>query len=525
MRWISIAAAVLAVFALWVAFRGSPAPAPVGEGVAAAAAEPTDNATELAPLPGRREAPLPTLVVVDETERAIAKAAIWPYAERDDGTATTDGAPLAQSGSDGRIVWRGLGDPDERVLVRADGYVPAVVQCGPGFEHVVRLRASPRVTVRVIRDVGAPLAGARVVLSAQVLSTVTGLPGSGVGAPLHPRPVWSGVTDSSGVVEFAELPPGRYYLKAFHPLYCPVASLDDSSPVVIAKSLDVTMTMQDMCGVVFECPSPMPVESEAWQWRLDELDMSYGVVSRLATCRRALETRFPGRFVFVHRPRKPTRGAEIGCRVVLSDGTAWRGRWPLRPLREVLEPVFLEQDDVRMRQLEIELVTASGRVLDVPVLVAPWQEEYLERPPTWTATPGQRLFLAYGRYVVEPVDTAAWWSSAVSELAFDVSASEPPGDVVRLPVDVEFVPVQFEPLLPGPLPLGKLLIKIDDPDRQGLVIAGWEPSRGPIRLLVPAGPIDVLVRSAHYEDFEQTFQIEPEDGGRRIELPLVERRR
>jgi hypothetical protein len=139
--------------------------------------------------------------------------------------------------------------------------------------------------------------------------------------------------------------------------------------------------------------------------------------------------------------------------------------------------------------------------------------------------PGQPLFLAHGHYVVEPVSTATWWNVAVSELGFKVSASEPPGEVVRLQVDVEFVPVQFEPVLPGPVPLGKLMIKIDDPDRQGLMIANWEPSDGPIRLLVPAGPIDVLVRCAHYEDLQQTFRIEPEDSGRRIELPLVERQR
>jgi hypothetical protein len=520
-----MAAAVLAALALWAAFRGPSAPAPAGAPIPVATPEQAAPPTEQASASGRRAAPLPTLLVVDEAERAVAAAAIWRYAERDDGTATTDGEPWAEADPEGRIAWRGLGDPEQRVLVRAEGYVPAVVQCGPGPEHVIHLRASPRVTVQVIRDVGAPLAEARVVLSAQVLSTVVGLPGSGVGAPLHPRPVWSGVTDQSGVVEFAELPPGRYYLKAFHPLYCPIASLDDSRPVVISDDLDVTLTLQDMYGLVFECPSPAPVESQAWLWSINELDMSYGVQSRLATCRRALQTRFPGRFVFVHRPRNPTLGTEIGCRVVLSDGTAWHGRWPLRPLRELLEPVFLEQDDVPMRQLEVELVTVSGRVLDVPVLIAPRQEEYRERPPTVTAMPGQPLFLAHGHYVVEPVSTATWWNVAVSELGFEVSASEPPGEVVRLQVDVEFVPVQFEPVLPGPVPLGKLMIKIDDPDRQGLMIANWEPSDGPIRLLVPAGPIDVLVRCAHYEDLQQTFRIEPEDSGRRIELPLVERQR
>jgi hypothetical protein len=199
MRWIPMAAAVLAVLALWAAFRGPSAPAPVGAPTPAATPERAEPRPEPAPASGRRAAPLPTLLVVDEAERAVAAAAIWRYAERDDGTATTDGEPLAEAESEGRIAWTGLGDHDQRVLVRAEGYVPAVVKCGPGPEHVVHLRASPRVTVQVIRDVGAPLAEVRVVLSAQVLSTVVGLPGSGVGAPLHPRPVWSGVTDQSGV--------------------------------------------------------------------------------------------------------------------------------------------------------------------------------------------------------------------------------------------------------------------------------------------------------------------------------------
>lgn len=523
------AIAILAIALIWWSGREGPAAPASRDGVSAAApdrVDPVPRTTEANAVERLSVDVAPCLLVMDADGVALANVELRACAVRDDGTLGESGELLAVSGDDGRLRAIGLRSEGAAFLVRRTGFVPAVVAGGVADEREVRLEPAAELIVTVVTDRGGPLEGALVVVGPSPPPSLRDVPPHADGAPGHPRPLWSRTTDAGGTANVASLRRGRYALRVHHPLFCRAQRLEDMPAIEVRDTTRVTVTMQDMFGVAFVVPSKSPVQTAAWDWDFMSIDHSPGVVSRVADCGAALRERLPGALVFVHRPQKVGEDEDdlvIGLRVALDDGTFWRGTAPMRPLRELREPDFLEQVvDVHYRHLRLELRSRSGRVLDLPVIIAAASN----RGPGGIRTiePGRALFLEHGSYVVEPANMAAFMSEACKDLGFTVSDTEPAGDVVALRIDGDFVPIEVVPVLPGPRVLAVVHVHIDDPAQQGVAIASWRPERGTIRMLVPAGPVTIKTFSQHYENRELTVAVGADDHGRRIEVALTERR-
>ncbi len=530
MRKALAALAIVAIALIWWSRREEPSAQEPRGAVSAAAPD------RVAPVPRSSEAntverlPIdaaPRLVVMDTDGVALANAELRAGAVHDDGTLHDSSEPLAVSGDDGRLRSIELRAEGTAFLVRRTGFVDVLVAGGGEAEREVRLDRAVELVVAVETDRGAQLEGALVVVAKSPPLSSTDVPARADGAPGHGRPLWSRTTDARGTASIASLPRGRYTVRVHHPLFCPVQRrLEDMAAIEVRDTTHVTVTMQDMYGVAFVVPSKSPVQTAAWDWDFMSIDHSPGVVTRVADCGAALRERLPGALVFVHRPQKVGEDEDdlvIGLRVALDDGTFWRGTAPMRPLRDLREPDFLEQVvDVRYRHLRLELRSKSGRLLDLPVIIAAASN----RGPGGIRTiePGRAVFLEHGSYVVEAANQAAYMSQACKDLGFTVSDTEPAGDVVPLRIDGDFVPIEIVPVLPGPRVLAVVHLHIDDPAQQGIAIANWRPERGTIRMLVPAGPITIKTFSQHYENRVLTIPVSDEDHGRRIEVALTERR-
>lgn len=503
---------------------GSPAPQPgTAQHVASNVATASESRTRTAvvPLP-------PTVLVTDPGGTPIAEAELSTYVQSDVGTLNLDSQGLARSGSDGKLVHKSLSNSGERFLVSHRDFVPAVVAGGIEGEVVLVLSKAPRLTVSVVTDLGIPLPEATLVMSPRVDNPLAVLPVPSDGDPLHPRPVWTRRTDITGSAQFQAAPTGLYFVGVVHDHYAPL--LFEPKFVRLESDTNVSFTMQDMYGVVFALPEPGAINKLEWNWNRSGTDRSFGVVSRNAECRKRLEARFPDSHAFVGRPSPSllARGEtlDVGLRIVLENGTAWIGRWPLSPIRSIKDPVYLEQDlDTQYRHVKVELRTASGRLLDIPLRIARADIDYSQgNGPYVDAVPaGQPQFLAHGPYFVEPTNAAAWLIKECNDLKFTVSEIEPATDVVRLTINKEFVPITIVPKFATATLLSRLHMVIDDVEKEGISIANWEPSRGPVQLLAPAGKLTIITRSQCYEDLDLEVDVTADPPMEPILVQLTER--
>jgi hypothetical protein len=467
----------------------------------------------------------PSILVLNQDRTPITDAKLRNYRESVIGTMETTESALANSGSDGLLSHASLREDGARFLITHDDYVPAVVGGGIEGQVVVELTKSSKLTVTVISDHGATLPGVLLMMSPRVEGSLAVLPSRSDGAPLHARPTWTRTTDATGRATFDSAPNGLYCVGAFHEFYAPL--LFEPGFVRLDRDTDITFTMQDMYGAVFVIPEPGAVNKMEWDWNLAGTDQSYGSVSRNAYCRERLMERFPDAHVFVRRPnpRLIDQGQtlDVGLRVILEDGTAWSGRCPLTPIRELRDPVFLKQDqNTKLRHLRVEIRTPSGRLLETPLQFVRTDE--VRRSPVVEVVPhGSAQFLAYGSYLVAPANAPAWLSESSKDLEFVVAADQPAGDVVHLTVAKEFVPITIVPKPPAGTLLSPLHMVIDDIKKEGMVIANWEPSRGPISLLAPAGSLTIVTRSQCYEDIDLEVNVVEHLPMEPIILHLIER--
>lgn len=485
----------------------------------------SSSRTERAALGSRTSVDLQlarAVVVLGSAALPLSGAECREYVAHPDGTLDSTGDVLAASGTDGRITHSMLENPNGRFVVRKDGYVPAVVVGGFDGDLRVQLTVSAELLVRVMTDRGTRCSSAQVVVSPEVVSMDSHIPDVADGAPLHSRPVWSRLTDATGTAAFAGLPEGQLRLVVFHPFFVPMVNHHEFT-LTEGKTTSVAITVQDMYGVAFVCPSSAAVASLDWDWPFNGVDLSYAVVSHLGYCTLALERRFPDAHVYVQRPRSTESEVVIGCNLTLSDGTLWKGYWPIVPLRELLEPVFLEKSQAPTRRLIIELNSPTGRPLDVPIRLAGESESPRRSPVTKTIHPGQPQYLEYGHYCVEPEYSAAWMASASRDLSFDVSALEPASGTVHLRLSEEFAKLEILPTLPTEQALSSVQLIVDDSQKRGISIAAWKPSHGPIRMLAPVGPLSIRVRSHSYVDQDIDLTVPMQDVPFVVRIPLSER--
>jgi hypothetical protein len=396
---------------------------------------------------------LPAVLVTEESGAPLPGTALRPFQISETGILDLEVPPLTASGPDGRLAHAALAAADSRFLVSHPDFVSAVIEGAIRGEQRLTLRAAPRLTVLVLAASGAPLSDTKLVLSPQINVDALALPPKTDGDPLHGRPVWTRTSDSTGRVgDSRPRHPACTTCKRSTRIMrrCSTSLRSCDSPQACRS--------QSRCRTCMAWSSQRRPRSRSMTW--SGAGAAPAWTSPTASCRGSRTARsssrgdIPDAHVFVRRPAFSQVDVKIGLRLILEDGTAWKGSWPLTPLADITAPVYLEQDlDTRFRRLRVDLVSPVRQSCSrCHLRIASLDADYSgpDAPYADAVAPGTSQFLAYGRYAVEPVHRASWMRAACKDLGFVVSASEPPSDVVRLTIQKELVHIRIEPQLPGP---------------------------------------------------------------------------
>lgn len=459
------------------------------------------------------------LVVHDATTRTPLPGATITLIHGTDPPATLLDPPNTVADDEGRILLPPGGKVGTVGVVRARGHVPAVVEVETRGTNTVFLQRCGTLRVTALREDGRPVLDAWCELTVDAVGTIqarSGVPApAGIGHPLARRPIWTSGSGDGGSMVFDELPPGQYFLDVYHPELIPATRAGVQGRVDVALGeQSVSVVMQDMYGVAFQCPHESPVVRVDWGAPTPALEISGPVVLRLPTVRSAFQSRFPDCQVYVHRPAHiGSDPPPVHCAVTCADGTRWRGSWPMAPVHSVRNPVFLELDTRPVREVTIVLRDELGHSYDGVECTLSQAGSDLR---FHTAT-GEPVTVPYGTYGVSTKAMIRPLARKLLDLALVIDASSP------ATIELELGP-----------PLTEVVVRVkgpDDPIRCPLLVnfdngpnvANWFPATGPIRQLLQGKTVRVRVTSKLYEDAEVGPLPAKPGGSVDIEVPLVRR--
>ncbi len=464
------------------------------------------------------------LRVVDPAGLGLHGVELRPYAPRGDGALDGETEVLASTDADGLLSDAGLSQPARRFALQKPGFATLVVEGSLEPERIVEMQPAYRVEILCVSEHGTALPGCRVTLSSRPMDRMEPLVSDARADPSSGNPCWMQTTDESGVAAFDSVPPGDHRLNIYHDDFVPEPEAVQGL-LTVDSDVRLEVVAKELWGAAFSAPSKSPVEAVTWAWNRLDFDHSPHLLARLGHGRRRLQQRMPDAQVFAHRPAALQNIPDVECQVALVDGTFWIGRGTLRPLSQLREAALLEQDiGTPRRRVRVELRSRSGELLDIGLTAQLEGSSH-----RWSVGPGTYILLAHGRYWLSPQIYAAWSAEAFDGLQFEISESQPLGDVVTVTLDREFVPVEVVPVFPDEQIASNIFVSIDDEAQEGLTVAGWNPSRGPILLHAPAGDLAVHCYSPAYEETRLTTKVpfEPskrsERGVSRVLLPLTRR--
>jgi len=515
MRPIVLCAALLAVAGLVAWFVTSRGEEPArGRGEAGRPRGSVERQETSAPSgPARqRQAPEeehPWLEIVNATDGApIVGASYWRCAPEEPVLPWASG--LGDSDASGKL-WFEDGLPEGSLGIAAAGFVPVVVD-RPEAGATVPLRPAGKLTVVALDERGLPVAGAIVILTSQGVAAL-GRDSPGFGNPNSARPRWVEVTDDAGRAAFGCLPAASLRLDVGHEAMVPAGPRLE---IEIEPGAEETasVALLDAYGVAFAIPDRLETQSIAWRVPLPELSRLPNVITRLDPVRTALERRLPGCLTQVGRPNDITEPAMVGCTAVTTDGSTWTGEWPLTPVRELVEPVFLELDeDGGVREIAFDVIRPDGKpILGLPLFVMR-DRTYLQ------VLSGEAQFLPHGVYRV--LAPGSGYEIDVEEVRID--AAQPPGPryTIHAPENLVLVELWPTPSQKGEF-VGRLRLNIQDANGLGPMISNWRPERGPIRVCVAEGEFRVKVSGYAFRSEQQVHTAALVDGVdvQKIEIPL-----
>ncbi|MCC6785940.1 MAG: hypothetical protein IT457_24050 [Planctomycetes bacterium] len=427
---------------------------------------------------------------------------------------------LGTTGEDG-VLRVSVGDLDH-FLVKSADRLPVVIAVAAITQDSVPIRVElakgAHLTVHVTDELGLPVGGARVEAAPHRLSRFLSVRSGGDGNALSEFPVWSRTTDVRGIVEFPCLPFGHLYVSAWHGSFVPNSMDDDSLHVHTENASKVSIVLKPLFGAVFECPSRDEVV--ATYWSVDgALEITGGhVIAAAARGRAELHERFPDCFVFAHRPELTKRDLLVGCWVLTSGGQVWSARWPLRPVAEILDPVFMEPvAGLQVRTVRPILVTPSQR--RVPVSISLRHEEFgfgIE------ASSEASYRLPTGNYSVGLTRCARALITRFRKQQIEISATNPMGEELLIPIELEIVRLTLRASIEGRRGLGPAFVKVTPSEGKSYMVENWNPSDEHLDLFVPPGKTVMKIGSSAYED--AGIEMTAEDSGV-IDVRLVQRRK
>lgn len=517
----SAAALLVSLLVLRTYWRDSAVTA-TGPSRPAEVADPTNldagvaTSTVLAKVSGRDQLRVRIRVVDDRTSVALP-GATGTWIKKTSGSATLAASPSGLCDDNGVLEVEPVAD--RNLLIRHAAYVPQFVDASIG-EREVKMQPSAVLQVAVIDQAGRPVPGATCILTSKPASEFATLGRQiGIGHPLATRPIWMQTTDPLGGVSFDELPPGRFHLNVLDRSRVPA---DESGanglfdlPVGVTRT---TVTMEDMHGAVFMCPSSSPVASVNWHVSMRRVRIEPRVVQRLGLVRGGLAERFPGALIFVHQPNQV--GGEpvpVELSVTLADETHWTGKWQLTPIRELEAPMYLELYEGPSRAVVVRIVDPSGREYrGIPVSLY-----CRERGMGYRCESGERIAIRHGKYHLNPTQADPVLSQALAQKTMVVSEESTDELVVRIEEPVS--PVEITVHYPNDQVLGPSELYLEDERGQGPAIVNYVPDMGAIRRWLTGKSVAIRLRSVAYQDIHHpATEIHP-DRITKIDLHVVEK--
>lgn len=413
---------------------------------------------------------------------------------------------IARADDSGRIA---IQEPlPGAVLVRCPGFVPLPLGREDEWPAEVVLEEAAVLTVVVLDDRGLGVAGADVYLARDrtlgnpVLREATGPAPDfepSIGHPHSDAPLWKARTGADGRATLDELPSARLALFVHDDLSVPATEVGDGAELRLARGpTTVHVAMQPWHAVVFRLPTPVAVKDRQWSVPVMALSRTRPVLSRLPRIRNWLEQRFEGCLAYAHVPDLLAAEVFVQCVVETADGGRYTGRWPLRPVRELDEPVFLELDPATRLPVTVRLLGPEGREYrNIPLGLTGTDDPEAQR---FRGMTGEPILLPPGSFDVRALMLARPIFHAFQDCKITVGADQPLEHIVRSTADL--VEVVVRPRLPEGEVLSSLEIYFDNEVGRGPATVNWRPARGPIHQFLEAKRLSIRVRSNGYEDLD-----------------------
>lgn len=442
------------------------------------------------------------------TPAAGAAASIGPTAE--DRQADAGTLPLAELQS--RVDW----------LVYAPGYVPISFR-RPDGAAVVHLTKGHSLDVVVRHEAGDPAADAQVWVYPARSARKFQLAANtilGVGNPSQELPTWGGLTDAEGRATIRGVPEGTYRLQVEHAAGFPELGLPRGEiDIALPTAAPVLVGLLDFHVAAFRPPAGVALAH--WSWlRPSGLAMSniHFVYRRLAL--QELERRFPDDATYVGRLEfeATSRDRVITIRALFDDNTRGLGEAGLVPLRELADAVVIEpRSELHFRLVVCKFVDVSGAL--VPLQLR-WNE---------VRTDGRRVFprkeqngvpvlLPPGRYRVLPSVPLQFDAVPIPSVEIEVSEASPDSIERTVVLDSRLRLTRMHPTVPesctAPLHLSVLAGGVE------FSVLNWVPGKGPIELLLPAGPVQVKADSPRFKPSTFEFHAQPGVGPQDVKVPV-----
>lgn len=475
--------------------------------------------------PARRSATLPTaavtlLVVAKESGIGIADSMVITARDAADTIEYADAKNAGISSTDGRLrVEPTLPGP---WIVWAPGRLPRLLDAasleGTSDPVRVELERAHQLTVSVRDEEGVPVSGARIVVAPHRLGFQLPFGTTGEGNPASNYSTWSQVSDFRGLAVLGGLPKGHLYVDAWHEWFVPATKEDEGKHLFCEADSSVQISLKPLYGVVFE--APQSDEVIATYWRLEgRLETLHGhVIAAAAKGADALRDRFPGCFVYAHRPEDPAREVFLNCWALTRTGSVWTSRWPMRPVSEIQDPIFMETvPGLEVRRLSISLLTTSRKRIPATVVL-----HHKTLGFGVEASPDSQYVLPEGTYGVGVRRASRELREALRNVEIAVTKSRADGETIEIPLGLELVRISLRARIRGRHGLGVAQVKIEPESGTKHTATSWDPSREALDLYEAPGKIQLMISSVGYESVVIDTEVHE---SREIEVELVERGR